>query len=177
MRKIKKIVKWGLITTGIISILAIAGLAFLFIFYQPSTEVDRLYITSEMMQEEINKHRRDKGLTELEPTQVLCDEISTRAQTIRKNHEGDMAGHEGFDEWKNKVAPGWDVGEIIFTSQGSLLPEAVVYGWEQSPSHKIILEKPELTHICTYVLNAEYDEKGKITKSQIVVAELGRKIY
>lgn len=172
MKKIKSFIKWGLIVFGILLIvLIIAGVSLVF-FRKPDTKVIT-HISGEYMMQEINSYRQDKGLSELLISTELCDEISSRAIQKVENPTGN--GHEGFDAWHQKVAPDWNIGELIFTSNGSLQPEAVIYGWKDSPSHKLILEDTRSTHICVYVVDARANERGDIISPQVVVAELGWK--
>lgn len=172
MKKTKKPFKKILIITGILGALSVLGITALFAWLILFTDNDKptiVHIGGDYLFQEINKHRRDKGLTELELSDVICADIARRALYAKDNQDNP---HGGLDEWVNEK-PGWKVGEIMYISQGSVHPEVALYVWESSPSHKMILESTKATHMCTYVLDAEADSSGNLTRPQIMVAAIG----
>jgi len=111
----------------------------------------------------VNSYRVSQGLSKVELTSEMCNDIGQRAVDIFENQSNT---HNGFEEWANdSVRSGYSVGELLVLNYSiDLKANMAVDAWLNSPSHKLVLTNPKWEEGCSYVDN------------KVIVMELGAKV-
>lgn len=152
----------SLATKLLVLLIAVFGL-WIQLSYDPSLTKLKEYRNSSTKEEALSKHsftgqeffdavneyRASKGLNKLELYQPLCNGLIERWQVLK---DPDTFGHQGLEEWLNKIDPDvkLDVSEVSSSGGDSDTLGNVMSGLISSPGHRLAMEDPNATLGCAY---------------------------
>lgn len=103
-------------------------------------KVEDLSIIENDIHEEVNRYRRNKGLTPLQPHPLLKAEADRHSQNMAAHKVA--FGHAGYDDRKYRILTKLQTATAIAENAafGKLSASVVVSKWLQSPGHKKNIE-------------------------------------
>lgn len=95
----------------------------------------------------VNKHRQSVGISVLNMSPELCDNLVSRWQKVKEGKQ-----HEGFEEWVKTegIQTGYGYDSLVELYIQSATPADAIAFWVGSPGHKVQLENPEWKDGCSY---------------------------